>query len=154
MRTLDHVIVESSVFAGMDAGQIELLAGCARNVRFADGERVFREGDPADVFYLVRHGRIALETFVPNRGALVIETVDDGDPVGWSWLFPPYRWHFDGRAVGLVRAVAFEAPCLRDKCSADPVLGYELLTRFSAVLLERLQATRLRLVDIYGDGTR
>jgi CRP-like cAMP-binding protein len=154
MRTLDTVVAESPVFDGMEDEHLDLIAGCARNVRFADGEQMFREGDPADLFFLVRHGRVALETFVPNRGAVVIETVEAGELVGWSWLFPPYRWHFDGRARGLVRAVSFDAACLRGKCKEDTALGYELLTRFSGVLVDRLQATRLRLVDIYGYGDR
>jgi CRP-like cAMP-binding protein len=111
---------------------------------------LFREGDPADAFYVVRRGRVALELFVPNRGALTVETIEPGEVVGWSWLFPPYRWHFDGRAVEPVRAIAVDGACLRGKCNADPALGYELMRRFSQVMLERLQATRLRLADLYG----
>jgi CRP-like cAMP-binding protein len=154
MRTLDAVVVEAPVFAGLEQEQLELIAGCATNVRFADGETLFREGEQADVFYLVRHGAVALELYVPNRGAVTIETVEPNEIVGWSWLFPPYRWHFDGRALGLVRAVAFDGACLRGKCDADHALGYELLGRFARVIVERMQATRLRLLDVYGDAPR
>ena len=83
---------------------------------------------------------------------VTIETIDDGDVVGWSWLFPPYRWHFDARALDVVRAVAFDGACLRGKCDDDHAFGYELLDRFSPVMLERLQATRLQLLDVYGNG--
>ena len=151
MRTLDALIVESPVFKGLDQDELELIAGCASNVVFAAGDRLFREGDQADTFFLLRHGLVALDAYVPNRGQLTVETVGPGEIVGWSWLFPPHRWHFTGRAVELVRAVQFDGACLRKKCDEDPLLGYDLLTRFSQVLISRLQATRLQLMDVYGD---
>ena len=152
MRTLDALIVESPVFTGLDQEQLELIAGCGSNVVFAAGERLFREGDQADTFFLVRHGLVALDTDVPNRADVTVETVGPGEIVGWSWLLEPHRWHFTGRAVELVRAVQFDGVCLRKKCEEDPVLGYELLSRFAQVLVNRLQATRLQLMDVYGRG--
>ena len=149
-QCLDAVVLDAPVFAGIDYGYAAQLAGCARTTGWGDGELPFREGDSADAFYVVRRGRIALELFVPGRGPLTIETIEPGEVVGWSWLFPPYRWHFDGRAVGAVRAIAVDGACLRTKCDNDPALGYELMRRFSQVMLERLQATRLRLADVYG----
>jgi CRP/FNR family transcriptional regulator, cyclic AMP receptor protein len=152
MKTLDQVVLESAVFAGLDDVYAEHLAGCSQTVGFDAGETLFREGEPADVFYVLRRGRVALELYVPGRGALTIETIDAGSVVGWSWLFPPHIWHFDARAVAPVRAVAVDGACLRGKCEDDPALGYQLMQRFSAVLLERLNATRLRLADLYGGG--
>lgn len=149
-RTLDSLVIEAPVFAGLDEERAAQLAGCAQTIGWDAGEMLFREGEPADAFYLLRRGRVALELFVPSRGALTIETIEPGEVVGWSWLFPPYRWHFDGRAVEPVRAIALDGACLRGKCDSDPVLGYELLGRFAQVMLERLQATRLRLADLYG----
>jgi CRP-like cAMP-binding protein len=150
VQTLDQVVAEIPFFAGMQPQHIELIAGCAKNVRFQPGETLFREGKPADAFYLVRRGSVTLETFVPARGAVKIETVEPGEIVGWSWLFPPYRWHFDARADELVRATSFDGACLRGKCEADPALGYELMSRFAQVLIDRLQATRFQLLDVYG----
>lgn len=150
MRTLDAVVLEAPIFADLDAQYAEQLAGCSRTVGFEAGETLFREGEPADVFYVLRRGRVALELFVPGRGPMTIETVDEGEVVGWSWLFPPYTWHFDARAVAPIRAVAVNGVCIREKCDEDPALGYELMRRFSSVLLERLNATRLRLADLYG----
>jgi len=141
------------LFQGMSPEAVELVSGCATNTRFQDGEVLFREGDEADVFYVVRHGRIALETFVPARGPVTIETLDPGEVIGWSWLFAPYRWHFDAKALGLVRATVFDAACLRGKCEQDPAFGYDLMSRFAQVLIERLQWTRLRLLDVYGTGS-
>ena len=139
-------------FAGLGASELELLAGCAKNVHFAQGDVLFREGDPANAFYVVRGGTVALETFAPARGGMTIETIDAGEVIGWSWLFAPYRWHFDARALSPVRATAFDGECLRGKCEQDPALGYDLMKRFAQVLIERLQWTRLRLLDVYGDG--
>jgi CRP-like cAMP-binding protein len=150
MRTLDRVVLESSVFSGMNDLYAEQLGGCSRTVGFEAGETLFREGEPADVFYVLRRGRVALELYVPGRGPLTIETIEAGSVVGWSWLFAPHVWHFDARAVAPVRAVAVDGACIRGKCDDDPALGYELMQRFSAVLLERLNATRLRLADLYG----
>jgi len=150
MKTLDALVAESPVFAGLSQPYLELIAGCAQNTGFEAGEYLFREGDQADTFYLLRHGRVKLEIQVAGRGALTVETVDAGDVVGWSWLFPPYRWHFDARALDVVRAVAFDGACLRGKCDQDHTLGYELLGRFSPVMLHRLQSTQMQLIDVYG----
>jgi CRP/FNR family cyclic AMP-dependent transcriptional regulator len=153
METIDTLLRASPVFEGLEPDALSLIAGCASNVRFDQGAVLFREGGAADTFFLVRHGTVALELFVPARGAAVIETIEAGEVVGWSWLFPPYRWHFDARALTQLRATAFDGACLRGKCDEDPALGYELMSRFAQVLIERLQWTRLRLLDVYGDGS-
>jgi CRP-like cAMP-binding protein len=151
MRSLEHVLADAPFLEGLDAERIALLAGCAGNVRFDAGATLFRQGDPADVFYVLRHGTVALETFVPGRGPVMIETLEAGEVLGWSWLFTPYRWHFDARALSVVRATGFDGACLRGKCEQDPALGYELMGRFAQVVIERLQWTRVRLLDLYGD---
>ena len=152
MQTIDSLLRDSPAFETLERDMLEVIAGCASNIHFTEGEVLFREGDPANSFFLIRHGTIALETFVPARGSMLIETVEAGELVGWSWLFPPYRWHFDVRAVTPVRATAFDGGCLRGNCNADPALGYALMTCFARVMIERLQWTRLRLLDVYGNG--
>jgi CRP/FNR family transcriptional regulator, cyclic AMP receptor protein len=149
MRTLDELIGDSPVFAGLDPRHLELIAGCGGNDHADAGEYLFREGGNADRFFLIREGAIALEVDAPGRGALVVETLHAGDVVGWSWLFAPYRWQFDGRTVEASRLVAFDGRCLRDKCEADHELGYQLMRRFAAAAIQRLQATRLQLLDVY-----
>ncbi len=154
METIDTLLRDVPVFHGLPADDLTLLAGCAQNVHFDAGAMLFREGDAADTFFLIRHGSVALETYVPARGPAIIETLEAGEVVGWSWLFPPYRWHFDARALTPLRATAFDGACLRGKCEDDPKLGFELMSRFAQVLIERLQWTRLRLLDLYGhDGS-
>ena len=150
MRSLETVLADTAFLDGLGPDRLALLAGCAGNVHFGAGETLFRQGDPADAFYVLRQGSVALEQFVPGRGPVVIETIEAGEVLGWSWLFQPYRWHFDARTV--VSATGFDGACLRGKCEDDPALGYELMGRFAQVLIERLQWTRLRLLDVYGDG--
>jgi CRP/FNR family transcriptional regulator, cyclic AMP receptor protein len=150
VRTLAEYLPEQPFFAGLDPAAIELMVGCARNTHFRPGEVLFRNGDAADTFYVIRRGRVALDLHDPQRVSLTIATLDPGDVVGWSWLVPPYRWMFDARAVGEVSAVAFDGACLRGKCDQDPVLGYALLQRVTHVMYERLQETRMRLLDLYG----
>ncbi len=150
MHTLDELIADAPVFAGLGPEHLTLIAGCAQNVGFDDNGLLFREGEAADTFYVVRRGRVALELHTPERGGIVIETIEAGEVVGWSWLFEPYRWHFDARAATPVRAIAFDGACLRGKCEDDKELGYELMKRFSQVMIDRLQHARLRLLDVYG----
>lgn len=150
MRTLAEYLPEHPFFAGLDSATMDLVVGCARNVHVNEGDLLFRAGSPADTFYVIRHGLVALEAYDPRRQAMVVATVGDGEVAGWSWLVPPYRWMFDGRAVSPVSAVALDGACLRGKCDQDPALGYALMQRVAHVMYERLQDTRMRLLDLYG----
>lgn len=149
MQGLERILGEHRLFAGLGQPFLELAAGCAKNVRFDPNDYLFQADDPADWIYLVRHGRVALEVTTPSRGAIRFETVGEGEVVGLTWLLPPYRWGYDARASELTRAIALDARCLRDKCEADHHLGYEILKRFLPVLVQRLQATRLQMLDVY-----
>ena len=149
MQTIAELTAQAHDFAGLDARHLELISGCGRTAQFGAGDRLFRAGDPADQFYLVRHGTVALELVGAGRPR-VIQTLHDGELTGFSWLFEPYRWMFDARAVADTRAIAFDAVCLRGKCEADHELGYQLMQRFAGIALSRLQATRLQLLDVYG----
>jgi CRP-like cAMP-binding protein len=146
---MDKIVREHRFFAGLGEDVIQLVAGCTRNVRFDAGKYLFHEGDPADEFFLIRHGRVALEIAAPGRAAVTFQTVPEGDVVGLSWIIPPYRWAYDARALDLVRAIGIDATCLRQKCESDHDFGYTMMMRFVPVLVERLQATRLQVLDVY-----
>ena len=150
MHRLETILEEHPFFAGFTPEQNQLMAGCARNHKFDAGEYLFREGQTADEFFLIRHGRVALEILAPGQKPVVFSTLGPGEVVGASWLVEPYRWMFDARAVELTRAIGIDAKCLRDKCDADPTLGYQMMKRFLPVLVKRLHATRLQLLDVYG----
>jgi CRP-like cAMP-binding protein len=150
VQTIEELLGQTTVFNSMSRAHLELIAGCAQNRSFEDGGYLMREGDPADSFYVIRRGKVGMEVFVPERGGVMIETIVGGDLLGWSWLLPPYRCHLDARALGPVHTIHFDAVCLRHKADEDPVLGYELMRRFIPVIVERLQATRVRMLDVYG----
>jgi CRP/FNR family transcriptional regulator, cyclic AMP receptor protein len=149
MQTLETILAEHPFFEGLDPRYMPLITGCASNVRFPSGEYIFREGEPSAHFYIIRHGNVALETHGAQRGRIIIETIEAGEVLGWSWLFPPYRWHFSARALQETRAIALDGACLRAKGEADHDLGYELVKRVARIMMERLQATRMQLLDVY-----
>ena len=150
METLERILAAHPFFKDLDPQHLDLLVGCAANVRFEAGEFLFRTGEQANQFFLVRQGKVALEISTPGQPPLIVQTLGDGDIIGWSWLIPPYHWRFDGRAIEAIRAIALDGKCMRAKCEADHDLGYELLKRFAHIVEERLQATRLQLLDVYG----
>ncbi len=152
MQSLEDLIADAPTFRGLEPAHLSLIAGCAQNERFEAGERIFSEGEPADRFYLIRQGMVALEVQSPGRGALIIETLGSGEVAGWSWLFEPHIWQFDGRVVSSARVIGFDGACLRGKCEEDHELGYQLMRRFAGAVTERLQATRLQLLDVYGNA--
>jgi CRP-like cAMP-binding protein len=147
---LERIVKEHPFFAGLQESLCKLVCGCAKNVRFEAGQFLFHEGEPANEFYLLRHGRVSLELHAPERGPVTFQTLGPGEVVGVSWLIPPYRWTYDAKALELVRAIAMDASCMRQKCEADHDLGYEMMKRFMPVLIQRLQATRLQILDVYG----
>ncbi len=151
-QTLEPLLRGHKFFAELEPAHLSLIVGCAANTVFPAESFLFREGEPARTFYLIREGKVALEIAAPGReaGALVIQTLGEGDVVGFSWLIEPHRWEFDGRAVERVRALRMDGICLRDRCEEDPRLGYELMRRFAGLAANALAATRLQLLDVYG----
>lgn len=147
---MSELLREAPLFQDLDERIVDLLAGCATNVSFDAGEMIYREGEAAKQFYEIRRGDVALEIFVPGRGPVTIETLHEKDVLGWSWLVEPYRWHFEARALTRVSAISLDAICIRGKCESDHELGYELMKRFSKIIVERLQNTRMQLLDVYG----
>ncbi|MEW5702587.1 MAG: cyclic nucleotide-binding domain-containing protein [Candidatus Zixiibacteriota bacterium] len=154
METLESILASHPFFHGLEKRYLELVTGCAANVRFRAGEFLFRDGEEAHQFFILREGRVALEIFAPGHGAVTVDTYGEGEILGWSWLVPPYHWHYDAQATEPVRAIALDGRCLRGKCEEDHELGYELLKRFAHIIEQRLSATRLQLLDVYGDRRR
>jgi CRP-like cAMP-binding protein len=149
METLEPVLARHPFLKELELRHLKTLVGCASNVRFNAGQILFHEGEEANQFYMIRQGKVALELLTSERGPISVQTVGEGDVLGWSWLIPPYRWRFGARAVELTRAIALDGKCLRKKSEEDHDLGYELLRRFSGIIVERLEATRLQLLDVY-----
>jgi CRP/FNR family transcriptional regulator, cyclic AMP receptor protein len=149
METIQAILAKHPFFDHLESRYVDLLAGCASNVVFKPGDAIVRTGEEANHFYLIRQGRVSLEMQMPPRGSIRLQTIEGGDILGWSWLFPPYRWRFDARSLEVTRAIALNGKCLREKSERDHDLGYQLLKRFAAIVDQRLQATRLQLLDMY-----
>ena len=150
MEESEKIVREHPFFEGIDPDLMRTICTCATTVHYGPQEMIYREGDAADQALLIREGKVAIEIFSAERGSLIIQTVGPGEVLGWSWLFPPFTRRFDTRALESTVAVALDGRVLREKAEEDHRLGYELLKRFSRVVVERLQATRLQLLDIYG----
>ena len=148
-QTLENIIANHPFFTELEPYYTSLLVSCASNVLFDAGAYIFREGEEANQFYMIRQGRVAIEISLPQRRAIVVETLSGGEVLGWSWLLPPYHWKFHARAIEAVRAIALDGNCLRAKCEQNHDLGYELLKRFSQIISHRLDATRIQLLDVY-----
>ena len=151
METLEKTLSEHPFFENFPKCHLAAIAGCARNVRFEAGHIVFEEGEEATNFYLIREGKVALQTICENRGPLSVLTVGDGEILGWSWLFPPHRYKYAARTLEPTRAFAIDGPCLRAKAELDHKLGCDLLTAWAPVVEHAMEATRLQLINIYQD---
>jgi CRP/FNR family transcriptional regulator, cyclic AMP receptor protein len=148
MSDIEQILRRTAFFGGMTDEHFAKLAAGATEVEFQSGATIFKEGQAADRFFLIESGEVALAIHTPMRDH-VLETLEPGEVFGWSWLFSPYRWSFDARAASVVNAVVFDGAYLRKESQDDCDLGREMMSRFAEVIADRLQATRLQLLDIY-----
>ncbi|HTY72682.1 MAG TPA: cyclic nucleotide-binding domain-containing protein [Actinomycetes bacterium] len=150
MRSVEQLIAGHPFFVDLDEETVRHLAGCALNRHFDADEYLFRADDPAETFFLLRGGSVAIEIQGPGERRLIVETQGPGSVVGLSWLFPPYRHSMDARALSSTSAVALDAGCLREKCDQDPRVGYLMLQRLARAMHDRMMSARVRLLDLYG----
>jgi len=145
METLRPLLQAHPFFKGMKQNHLDLLVGCASNARFTKDKFIFRAGEQADHFYLIRQGRIELELARPGQEPITILGLSDGDVLGSFWLVPPYKWKFDARTTVPTRAVRLNGWCLREKWETDHELGFDLLSRFATISSQRLEAANRAL---------
>ena len=149
MTTALDLISTHPFLTGLPPAALEHLSVWARRTPIRAGTALFSEGGKAEKFWLIRDGHVQLDLYVPGPGSVVVESLTGGTVLGWSWLFPPYRWQFSATAVAPTLTVEFDGNGVRRLCEQDPALGYELMQRFTRVVIGRLQATRMRLLDLY-----
>lgn len=152
MKSIAELLYAEPFFAGLPDESVDFIAGCGANVHFAVDDRILTENEPADHFFVLRRGKVAVDIDSSRGGPLVIGTLGPGEILGVSWILPPYIATFGARAIEETSAVAINAACLREKCDNDPDLGYELFKRFAGLVRDRLQSTRLQLLDLYGSS--
>lgn len=149
-QDLIEILGAQTFFKGMSEAHLAELASIATTIDVADGDLIFEEGGHADASYVITEGSVALELNVSHRAHHIVQTLHRGEVLGWSWLFPPYRWSFSALALDPTNLIRFDAEQLRALQESDVSLGYEMMKRFANVMTNRLAATRLQLVDFYG----
>ena len=148
MKTLNEAITEHAFFQGMKPEHIAVLTKGAKTAKFKAGDVLFREGEPASQFYLIESGRVALEAHAPANGTTTIQQLGAGEVLGWSWLFPPFNWHFQARAMEPTNVVQLSGAHLLVSAERNHDFGYELMKRMAQVVIHRLQATRKQLLAL------
>lgn len=146
---LDPILLTHPFFSGLDTAQRARIAPCATPTVFVTGQTVFHEGGDANAFHIIRVGTVVLEVMIPGRGMISLQSLHDGDVLGWSWITPPHRWTFSARALSPVQTLAISAPGLRALMDADHELAYHLLKHITATMADRLHAARLQMLDLY-----
>lgn len=149
MEDIGQLLKEHPFLEGMDAKHIALLSDLSRKEHFESGNRIFREGEPAERMYLVISGKVALEVFNLDQGSIPIQAIGPAEVLGWSWLVPPYRWRFDAKAVQPTDAITIDAKGLLTLCEKHTDLGFELMKRMAVIVEQRLNATKEQLLDAY-----
>lgn len=149
MTPLELSLSRHPFFQDFEQSHLAAIAACANTAIFDAGTFLFREGEPASAFFAIQRGRVAIASVTPHEGPVTIQTVGDGDLLGWSWLVAPYRWHFGARAIEPTSVVAFNAACVRQQLEIDHRLGYLMMRRFAQVMASRLEAVSLQLTNAY-----
>ena len=149
MKTFVDFLSVHPLFSELSPENQELLCGCVQERAFDPHEMILKSNAPADAFHMIREGQVSLQVHAPHRPPLIIQTLGPDEVLGWSWMIPPYEWHFDAVAQTPVSTFELDARCVRGRCETDPSFGYMLSQCFSHIMLERLNATRLQLLDVY-----
>jgi CRP/FNR family cyclic AMP-dependent transcriptional regulator len=148
VKPVESVIAEHPFVRGFKPEHLRLLADSAMRMRYEADELLFREADPANRFYLVEQGRVSLESRGKDDAPVSVQIIGPGDVLGWSWLFAPYYWHFDARALDPTMAIFFYGTRLREQCEQDHDFGFEMMKRMTEVVAHRLHATRKQLLSV------
>jgi CRP/FNR family transcriptional regulator, cyclic AMP receptor protein len=148
-ENLSRSLAQHAFVAALDPADAAFLGTCVKNVRHAAGQFLFREGEPAKDLLLLRSGRVALQSHAAQRGSVMVESVGEGDVLGWSALFPPHSWHLDAQALTPVLAFSFDAGCLQKKLDQDQGFAYRFTRQLLLEVHRRLERARLQQLDVY-----
>jgi CRP/FNR family cyclic AMP-dependent transcriptional regulator len=151
MPSLANAIAAHRFAANMKPEHLKRLTDAAMFKQFERDEVVFHEGEPANRFYLICSGKISLESGGDGESAPLVQLVGEGEVLGWSWLFPPYYWHFSARTVEPAETIFFYGTRLRAQCEEDAEFGYELMKRMAAIVIKRLQISRVQSLQLQQD---
>ena len=150
MDTMEPILAAHPFFEGMAPRHLRLVLECAAREQFSPGQMLCRDEEEARKFYVIHHGQVAVEIYRARRGPVTIQTLGEGEVLGWLWFLQPYHWHLDARALALTRVISLEVRCLEAKCDQDHDLGDELMKRYAHHLAVQFRVTKLQLADMYG----
>ncbi len=139
------VLAGHPFFRSMRAANLSAVSHGAKEKVFEAGELIVRAGEIAAHFFVIAEGSVVLESVAPNRNPVPIQVVGPGEVFGWSWLFPPFLWHFRARAIEGTRVIVLDRAKPLTLCETIPSLGYELMLRVTNVVIQRLQAMRKQI---------
>jgi CRP/FNR family transcriptional regulator, cyclic AMP receptor protein len=151
METMEPILAAHPFFKGLDSRYLKLILACAARKTFTPGEFLCRDNEAAQSFYVIHHGRVAVEIYRARRGPVTVQTIGEGEVLGWLWFDKPYHWHLDARALDLTRVISLDVPCLLDRCNQDHDFGYELMRRYAHHLAVQFRVTKVQMADFYGD---
>jgi CRP/FNR family cyclic AMP-dependent transcriptional regulator len=150
METMAPILAAHPFFKGLDSRYLKHVLECATRKSFKPGEFLCRDAEEATKFYVIHHGRVAVEIYRARRGPVTIQSLGATDVLGWLWFDQPYHWHLDAKAMDLTRVISLEVHCLLNKCNQDHDFGYELMRRYAHYLAVQFRVTKLQLADMYG----
>lgn len=151
METMEPILAAHPFCKGLEPRYLKLIVECAARQTFTPGQFLCQDNEEARKFYVIHHGRVAVEIYRPRRGAVTIQTLGEGEVLGWLWFDQLYHWHLDARALDLTRVISLDVQCLRNKCNQDHDFGYELMRRYAHHLAVQFRVTKVQLADFYGD---
>jgi CRP-like cAMP-binding protein len=150
METMEPILAAHPFFKGLEPRYLKLIVECASRQTFTPGQFLCQDNEEARKFYVVHHGRVAVEIYRVSRGAVTVQTIGEGEVLGWLWFDRPYHWHLDARALDLTRVISLEVQGLIDRCNQDHDFGYELMRRYAHHLAVQFRVTKAQLADFYG----
>lgn len=143
---LEALLAAHSFVQGMRPEHLRVLLHCAKVISFEPDHLIFKEGEPANEFYLIEKGKVALEAHEPAGSTVTIREVGADDAVGWSWMLPPFVWHLSARTIEPTTVIALNGAHLLVRAENDPEFGYQLMKRVATIVMHRLQAARSQLL--------
>jgi CRP/FNR family transcriptional regulator, cyclic AMP receptor protein len=148
-QSIGDYLSTRAFFSELDQDYMKFLADSATEMRIKKGDVLFQQGERADKFYLLRKGQVSVQVPALMGPVLEIQTLGEGQMLGWSWLIPPYRWNFQARALEDSDLLEFDGSAILARCEKDPKFGFELFKRFAALMSERLDAARQKMMDAW-----
>jgi CRP-like cAMP-binding protein len=146
-QSITEYLSAHEFFSEFSDDDLKFLCECSSTHEIKKGQILFRQGEHADKFYIVRSGRISIQMPAIMGPTLEIQAVEEDQVLGWSWLISPYRWNFQTKAEEDSELLQFDGTAILARCEQEPKFGYELLKKFAGLMSVRLNAARQKMMN-------